>query len=46
VTSLASFLLFLLLAAWAVNVFKGTGTAWLRAKFTGKQSAVPIWGIQ
>lgn len=44
-TSLASFLLFLLAAAWAVNVLKGTGTQWLRAKFTGKASSSPIWGI-
>jgi hypothetical protein len=45
-SSLASFILFLLFAAWLVNVFKGTGTSWLRAKFTGQQSAAPIWGIK
>lgn len=35
-TTLASFILFLLFAAFAVNVLKGTGRAWLRAKFLGK----------
>ena len=35
-TSLASFLLFLIAAAFAVNVLRGTGATWLRAKFTGR----------
>jgi hypothetical protein len=35
-TTLASFLLFLLVAAYLVNVLKGTGSAWLRAKFLGQ----------
>ena len=43
--SLAAFILFLVFAAWFVNVMKGTGTAWLRAKFTGQASSAPIWGI-
>ncbi len=34
-TSLASFILFLFVAAYAVNVLRGNGSAWLRAKFTG-----------
>ena len=34
-TTLAAFLLFLVAAAFAVNVLKGTGGQWLRAKFTG-----------
>lgn len=45
-TTLATFLLFLIAASFAVNVLKGTGTAWLRAKFTGKPSTKPIWGIK
>lgn len=32
---LARLLLLLLLLAWLVNVARGTGTTWLRAKFTG-----------
>jgi hypothetical protein len=35
VTTLASFVLFLLAAAYAVNVLRGTGTSWLRAKALG-----------
>lgn len=34
-TTLAAFILFLIAAAFAVNVFRGTATTWLRAKFTG-----------
>lgn len=34
-SSLAAFVLFLLGAAFLVNVFKGTATQWLKAKFTG-----------
>lgn len=34
--TLAAFLLFFVAAAYAVNVLRGTGTSWLRAKFTGK----------
>lgn len=44
-SSVAAFLLFLIAAAFAVNVLRGTGTAWLRAKFTGQPSNAPIWGI-
>lgn len=36
-TTLASFILFLLFAAFAVNVLRGSGRAWLRAKFLGEQ---------
>ena len=39
-TTLASFLLFLVVAAFAVNVLKGTGNAWLRAKFLGEPQSV------
>ena len=35
-TTLAAFVLFLIGAAFAVNVLKGTGTQWLKAKFTGQ----------
>lgn len=38
-TTVASFLLFLIGAAFLVNVFKGTGKAWLRAKFLGETQA-------
>lgn len=35
-TTLASFLLFLVSAAYLVNVLRGTGSDWLRAKFLGE----------
>jgi len=40
VTTLASFLLFLIGAAYLVNVLRGTGTSWLRAKFLGQAQAI------
>lgn len=38
-TTVASFVLFLIAAAYLVNVLRGTGTAWLRAKFLGQPQA-------
>lgn len=35
-TTLASFVLFLIFAAYAVNVLRGNGSRWLRAKFLGQ----------
>lgn len=32
---IARLVLLVLLLAWLVNVARGTGTRWLRAKFTG-----------
>lgn len=45
-SSAAAFILFLFAAAFAVNVLKGTGTQWLRAKFQGQASSAPVWGIK